>query len=245
MAPVGSQPGVQGPPASAPPKPPKTYTLTKDANFNVIVKVTRNADSLREEESSFIGGMLQQNPEMMAWFGDLYFKYRDGPGHDEMAERAEVMLDPKIQAVRQAKQDGGQMPPEAQAQLAQLKQQLDQAHEVMQKAQSELKDRGEQHKTEQETKLKIAQLQHDEAIQLQQMRDATAIEVARIAAASRHLVTATEAREEAIALAQQQAHEADQAEMDRQHELDKAQMGHQNAIEMQQAQPPDQPQDGV
>src|SRR6266849_327904 len=240
----GPLPGTlpSGPSGPPPPTPSKTYTLTKDANFNVIVKVTRNADSAREEESSFIGGMLQQNPEMMAIFGDLYFKYRDGPGHDEMAERAEVMLDPKIQQMRAAKQQGMQIPPEAQAQMAQLKQQLDEAHGIMQKAQAELKDRAEQHQHEQETKLKIAQMAHDQAIELQRMKDATSIEVARITAASRHLETEREAQEEAMALAQQQAHEANEAAIDRAHELDKAQMGHQNAMDMQQSQPPDQPE---
>ncbi len=212
--------------------------LTKDANFNVIVKVTRNLDSRREEESSFVGTLLQANPELMAWFGDLFFKNQDGPGHDEMAERAEVMLDPKIQAMRAAKQQGSTMPPEATAQIAQMKQQLDQAHQVMQQAQNELKLKGEQHQREQETKLKLAQMAHDQAIEIQKMKDASALAVARLTSAANVLDQTHEDAEEAIALAQQQQHEAEQNALDREHELDKAQMGHEHALEQGQQSPP-------
>ncbi len=233
---MGAQPnaGPQGPP----PAPPKTYMLTKDANFNVIVKVTRNLDSRREEESSFVGTLLQANPELMAWFGDLFFKNQDGPGHDEMAERAEVMLDPKIQAMRAAKQQGSTMPPEATAQIAQMKQQLDQAHQVMQQAQNELKLKGEQHQREQETKLKLAQMAHDQAIEIQKMKDASALAVARLTSAANVLDQTHEDAEEAIALAQQQQHEAEQNALDREHELDQAQMGHEHALEQGQQSPP-------
>lgn len=220
---------------------PKTYTLTKDANFNVIVKVTRNSDSRREEESTFIGNLLQQNPEMMAIFGDLFFRNQDGPGHEEMADRAEVMLDPKIQQMRQSKNQGTPIPPEVQAQMAQLKKQLDDAHGVMQQAQNELKLKTESHQREQDTKIKLAQMAHDQAIEIQKMKDATAIRVAELGA-KKDLVSETyEDQEEAIALAQQQAHEHVQSELDRQHELEKAQMSHQHALEIGQQPPPIDP----
>ncbi len=158
MAPMAPQPG--GPPMGAPtpaPKPPKTYVLTKDANFNVIVKVSRNWENRRDDEASFLSGLIDKNPMFRGWFGDMMLRNTDGPGHEEAADRVEVMLDPKIQAMRTQKQQGIAMPPEATAQIAQMKQQLDQAHQIMGKAQAELKDKTESHQREQETKVRIAQ----------------------------------------------------------------------------------------
>ena len=126
------QPGGAVPPA---PAAPKVYTLTEHANFNVIVKVTRNSDSRREEEKTIVGQILETNPALMTWFGDLYFKNQDGPGHEEMAERVEVMLDPKIQAMRAAKTQGQNIPPEAQAEIVSLKGQLSAASQLMAKTQ--------------------------------------------------------------------------------------------------------------
>jgi len=144
----------------------------------------------------------------------------------------------QIQAMRAAKQQGSTMPPEATAQIAQMKQQLDQAHQVMQQAQNELKLKGEQHQREQETKLKLAQMAHDQAIEIQKMKDASALAVARLTSAANVLDQTHEDAEEAIALAQQQQHEAEQNALDREHELDKAQMGHEHALEQGQQSPP-------
>lgn len=233
----GAGPGMPRPatpagmPGAAP--PPKTYTLTKDANFNVLVKVTRSFDSRRQEEATTIGNLLQAQPELMGWFGDLFFKNQDGPGHEEMAERAEVMLDPKIQAFRQTKQQAVPVPPEAQAQIAQLQQQLQHAEGILQQAQQELQGKH----AEQAMKLQIAELARDQAIQIQAMKDATAIRVAELGAKKDLIAESYEDREEALALGAQHAHEAEEAARDRQHELDTAQLGHERALELG-AQPP-------
>ena len=189
-----SMPASGGNGAGAPPQ--KQYALTKDANFNVIVKVTRGFDSRRDEEATTIGNLLQANPAFMGWFGDLFFKNQDGPGHEEMAERAKLMLDPKIQQMLQSKQQGGQIPPEAQAQIAQLQGQLQQAEQILQQAKQELEGKH----GEQQAKLQIAQMQQEQALELQRMKDATALEVARIGAAKQAADAAREDEEEAIAL---------------------------------------------
>lgn len=232
------QPGM---PSAPPPKPPKTYTLTKDANFNVIVKVSRNWENRRDDEASFLSGLIDKNPMFMGWFGDMMLRNTDGPGHEEAADRVEVMLDPKIQAMRTQKQQGIAMPPEATAQIAQMKQQLDQAHQIMGKAQSELKDKTETHQRQMENDVKIAQIESDRAIKIQAMKDATAIRVAELGAKKDLIAEAHEDQEEAIALASAQAHEHTQGMLDRQHQVDQAQMGHQQALEQGQQPPPMDP----
>lgn len=127
-------PGASGGPSVA--SPPKQYRLTKDANLSVAVKVVQSSTHRREQENAFLA---QLPPEiLMGWFGDIFFKNQDGPGHLEMAERAKVMLDPKIQASIAAKTNGGAMPPQAMAQIAALQKQLQDAEGLIQKAQQEI-----------------------------------------------------------------------------------------------------------
>jgi hypothetical protein len=213
------------------PKSPKTYTLTPDANFNVMVKVVRNFDSRRQEESSTIGQLIGSNPAMMGIFGDLFFKNQDGPGHAEMAERAKAMLDPKVQAIIQAKEQGQGGDPAAQAQIAQMKAQLDQAHQVMAQAKKELTDKQEAHQREMDTKLKIAQIETDRAIRLQEMKNATAIRVAELGAKKDFISETYEDAEERLALGQEQLHEHVQGALEHQRDLEKTQLGHQQALE--------------
>jgi len=155
---------------------PQTYTLTKDAKFNVTVKVSKNFDSRREQEATIIGELLAANPELMTWFGDLFFQNQDGPGHQQMADRAKVMLAPPIQQMLAAKASGQNVPPEVQAQLAQAQQQIQQLQAELQKAAKptaveEIRQQGQSERThlelladreklhiESETKIAVAEL---------------------------------------------------------------------------------------
>lgn len=152
------------------------YTLTKDAKFNVIVKIAKNFDSRREQEAAILGELLQAHPELMSWFGDLYFQNQDGPGHRQMAERAKLMLAPPIQQMLAAKAQGASLPPEVQAQLTSAQAQIQQLQAELQKAQAPgmvetIKQQGESDRhvrdllfdrlklhTDSETKLAVAEL---------------------------------------------------------------------------------------
>src|SRR5262249_36594434 len=93
---------------------PKTYTLTPGASFNVVVKVTKNYDTRREQEASFFADLISDNPELMQVYGDIMFDNLDGPGHQQAAERARAMLAPPVQALLKGQ---GQIPPEAQQKI--------------------------------------------------------------------------------------------------------------------------------
>ena len=99
---LGGQPGQPPPPMPVGPNgvPPEvSAVLTKDANFNVTIKVTKNYDTLREQEASTVMEAISSAPEfMLPLMGDLMFKYQDGPGHDELADRAKFGLRPDVQA---------------------------------------------------------------------------------------------------------------------------------------------------
>lgn len=212
--------------------PPKTYALTEAASVNVVVKLTRSFDSRAQEEATTIGTMLEANPALMTWFGDLFFKNQDGPGHEEMADRAKLMLDPRIQQLLQSKAQGETIPPAVQAELAHVKGQLQQAEQILMQAKRELESKEAERRAEQMLKLRLAEVAHDQAIELQRMKDATALEVARISAAKQVADAQIEAEEEAIALAQKIAHETTEAALQRDHEarLAAEARGHQTAL---------------
>lgn len=155
------------------------FTLTKDANFNVVVKVTKNYETLRQEQAATLGQIISADPgPMMSVFGDTFFKMQDGPGHEEMAERMKVMLNPKVLAMLAAKSQGADISPEAMAQIQNLQQQLQEAQQVIGAAQNVIKT----DQVKAEADLKKTKMTVDKDILIHQMDNSTKIEVAKISA---------------------------------------------------------------
>jgi hypothetical protein len=125
--PQPAQPGQEG---------AKHYKLTPNANFNMVVKVAKSYDTRREQEATLLGELISANPAEMTVVGDLFFKNLDGPGHDEMAERHKLMLDPKVLQYLEEKKSG-QTPtsPLVMAKMTQLQQQNQELQAELQKAQ--------------------------------------------------------------------------------------------------------------
>jgi hypothetical protein len=186
-------------------KPPKEYKLTKDADFNVIVKVSRASDSRRAEESNVLGELFGAQPQLITWFGDIFFKNQDWAGHKEMAERAKLMLAPPIQQMLQQKEQGTEIPPEVQQQMAMMQAKLKEAESIMQQLHQELETK----RLDNDTKVKIAQMDADKAFKLQEMKDATEIAKAHIAAAAKGADMEAHAAEEAKALGEREDKQAD------------------------------------
>lgn len=223
-----------GQPAQAMPagvKPLKQYQLTEDANVNVIVKVAKSQESRRQQQAEFIGNLLSANPAFITAFGDKFFEVLDVPAHQELAERAKLLLDPRIQQAEQM-QKQGLMNPETQQAVMPLMQRLQQAEQLLQQAQQELGLK----QADARIKLQIAQLDAEKEFRLQAMKDASAIAVAKINAMTKGVIADNEAQVEALALQAEQdrtaaqllhdtrtqardhAHEHVQSQMDRAHE---------------------------
>lgn len=214
---------------------PKMATLTEDANFNIIVKVTTKSENRREQLVSTLGQLIAADPSQMAIQGDLFYKNMDIPDHKEMAARQKVMLAPPVQAYLAQKESGqAPIPPEAMAKIAQLTQQVQHAEAAMQ----ELAQKAEGKQLESDTKIKIEEMrQHSdagaEAAETQRAREANETKLAVAALSAKW-----EDQQNAMALLQQElervgtlAHEASQAHMDREHELEVAAQQHQQALE--------------
>ena len=158
----------------------KTYTLTENARFNVVVKVAKSEGTRRDQEAQITGEMLQANPQLITWFGDLFFGAQDGPGSKQMAERAKVMLAPPIQQMIQQKKAGGATPPpEMQAQqmqMQQMGQQMQEMGQALQQAQSGMAEK----QLEAQTKMQIAQLEAENKLQIETLKAQVTLEKAKL-----------------------------------------------------------------
>ena len=202
------------------------YTLTPDANYNIVVKVTRAFDSRRDEEAAMVGDLISANPQLITWFGDLWLKNQDGPGHTEMAERAKMMLAPPIQQML-AQQAQGQspVPPAIQAQMQQLQQRLQDAEKLLQHAAQELQSDNAKHQTD----LRKTQMEIESKERIAALDRETKITVAELGAKVDRMSLFLEER----ARIGSQQHEAAMSVMDQQHQAEQAGMGQQQ--EAQQA----------
>jgi hypothetical protein len=210
LAPV--DPITQQPPPHA-----KTYTLTKDAHFNVAVKIAKNYDTRRQEEAALFGQIIQADPPLMGVFGDLFFKSQDGPGMQEAADRAKAMLVPPIQALLQSEASGGGAPNPLQAQLTAAQQQIAQLQQQLKTAPGQ-------------AAVQAAHITAQNALKLAIMNNAAKIAVAKITAAGAGVLEANEDLDEAMALNQQQAHELNLAATQNAHEAAMSAQEHQQGL---------------
>lgn len=211
-----AKPSVPGatPQQGAPPQ----YRLTKDAKFNVIIKIAPKVTSRRQQEAATLGEIINSNPQMMGVFGDLFFKYQDGPGHQEMSERAKAMLVPQVQQLLQ-KESGQPDPAQLQQQLQQMGQQLKQIEGIAHAQQQELQSK----RLEQDTKMKIAEMDRQTKLDLAAADRETEIAKAQIAAKSKDYQFFLEERNRVGLHSSDQAHEEAMAATQRDHEAKLAQ----------------------
>lgn len=231
------QMATQGPAASPSQQP--QYALTKDANFNVIVKVSKSFDSRREQMFSVMADVISADPMQMAVIGDLLYKSMDVPGHAEMADRQRVMLAPPVQKLLAAKDKGQKYDPAAEAKMAQMAEQLQHAEAAIQElskvAEGKMLDyRGklEAEQMKQQAEIERLRIEAERDIQIQQMKNATAIRTAEIAAEAKGVQNTDKLLHEAQALNHSLAHEAALEQMSQEHERQQAQaaMAHAAAL---------------
>ncbi len=200
----------------------QTYTLTEDAQVNVSIKVTKNYERKRDETAAFLGELVGSDPQMMSVYGDIFFKSIDVPDHQEMADRAKLMLAPPIQQMLAAKKQGMDVPPQIMQQLAQKDQQLQELHQIAQGMQQKI-DTDEmkyRYQMEIEDKKQRASLIKTDA------DNETKIAVAELGAKVDRLALFLEER----ARIGVQSHEGAMASADAGHEMDMARLEHENTM---------------
>jgi hypothetical protein len=148
----------------SPEKPGKVYRLTEaGSSADIAIKVTKNYETRRDQESSMLGELISANPEFMTWYGDIFLKNTDIPDSDHLAERAKLMLAPPIQKMLADKEKGEPIPAHAAQQIAQLEGKLSELAEVNQKMLEDLKTDGV--KQQAETQRAVMEAENKAAIE--------------------------------------------------------------------------------
>jgi hypothetical protein len=225
---------MPGQPQGQPPVAPKVYKLTKDANFNVAVKVSKSIDTRRQQIAEFLGNFVGADPQQMAIIGDKLWKYIDLPDHAEIAERYKVMLAPQIQKLLSEKD--GPSAEELQAELEKAGQMMSAMSKQLEgltqtietdqiKAEKELQKTQIQQQSE--DMRAAAEIQSKERIEMRKLEVELEIEMAKLGSAQamkRAELEQNELHQHSEALQRQEETEtaAQQADMDRQHERDMA-----------------------
>jgi Phage P22-like portal protein len=181
----------------------KIYDLTT-GRYDIAVKTGPSYDSMREESAASMMALIQANPNLMQVVGDLVVSNFDWPMAKEISERLKKLLPPALQD-----QQNNAIPPQAQAQLAQAQQMIQQLSGALQQAQ-------------QEKQAKLLEIQSKERIAALQVRAELAQTEAKLNA------------DKALLMIQQQYNQLSQY-ADNQHDLGMAGVDHAQALQQQQA----------
>lgn len=125
------------------------YDLTA-GKYDVTITVGPSYTTQRQEAFETLSQFATAYPALLQVAGDLIFQYSDLPGAQKISERLAKLLPPALQEQPEGMPE---IPPQLQAQMAQLTQQNEQLQALVQQ-------QGE------EIRLKIADLQSKEAIEL-------------------------------------------------------------------------------
>ena len=102
--------------------------------YDVTIDTGPSYSTQRQQAADFIGNAIQRDPSIMQVAGDLVWKVQDFPLSEEFAERFR-----KIPSIAQLIDDenGGEIPPQVQAQMQQMQQQLQALDKAYQDVESE------------------------------------------------------------------------------------------------------------
>lgn len=207
-------PGGAMPPNGAPATPaaPPVFRLTEGTNYNIAVKLTPSSDSRNAEMFGILSELMGKDPQaMLSVYGDVYFEYMQAAGAKELSERAKVMLDPKVLASIAAKNGGAAaLPPEAQAHMAKMGQQIQTLEGIAHAQQQEIQSK----KAELDSKERIVGQELASKERMAAADRETKLAVAELGAKVDRMTLFLEER----ARLGTQDHDAAQSELDRQHD---------------------------
>lgn len=155
----------------------KNHDMTK-GRYEPIVTSGKAFDSKRMETFDTMQQLVQSAPNMLPMFGDILFKNSDLAGADQLSDRFKKMLPPNLQD-----NQGGEIPPQAQAQIQQLTQHLQAINGAAQEYEKQIQELQFEKKAkvvEHQGKLQQIQLEHQSAMALEDKKLLTAITVAEI-----------------------------------------------------------------
>jgi hypothetical protein len=171
----------------------------RTGTYGVSVTVGRSFQTRLDEGAAEIGQILQGNPALLPLIGPLYFRYRDFPGSQEIAE---LLKKERQHMMPWLDQEDGNNIDAMSAQIQQLTEQGQQVQEELAKATEYIKT--EQAKWQ--AQAAMAQGKAQVQIMLQEMEDARTLQVEQIRALSKGAIQTEKGQQAAYDLALKQRH---------------------------------------
>lgn len=203
--------------------------------YDVTIAVGPSYDTKRKEFVQSVLGLVQAAPQMMQVVMDLLVRNMDWPGAAEIADRLKKMLPPQLQD----QDEGADIPPQAQAQIAALLQEKAGLVEALQVATNKIDTK----QLELESRERIASLQAKVDLIVAELTaktgSAQALAQMQIGAADKELELWHETRKldmQAAGAAVDNAHAAGMAAAGQTHEAGMADADRQHQLQMQQQQ---------
>jgi len=207
MSGAGSPPGP-GMGSSA--MKPRIYDLTK-GRYGVSVTIGKSYPTMREEAAGEIGAILEKNPSLMSLIGPIYFKGRDFPGHDEIAEILKKVRDQQYPSL--VAPPGEETPDQLRAKIQGMQQQQQQLQQQLQQAQQA----NETEQARQQAVIQKAQIEAQSRAQVENMDSMARVQAEQIAANVKLEIERMKAEFQLALQRQEQQFEARQAELERMH----------------------------
>lgn len=207
--------------------------------YSVAVSVGKSYPTRKAEASAAISNVLQVvPPEMAAAIAPAWLEEQDYPGAKKIAEIAKKSLPPQLQQAYQDDQQQSAIPPEVQAQIQQLQQQLQQAQQMLETDAAKQQAMLQKAQADNQTKMQLGQADQQFQVWKARLDAQTKIAVAEISAATADADRQVEIADTLIGVEKEQrlekdsrTHEHVQNALDRQHEKEMAAQEHAHALE--------------
>jgi len=200
------QPVMPGQPGQPPPQPPqgfeqKHFDLKKGA-YSVSISIGKSYTSRLQQGAEEIGQILQAEPNLMPLIGPIYFRYRDFPGAQELADDMKAMRDHQFPFLAQKNQKPGS-PEQLQSQNQALTQQVQQMQGMLQQAKQAI----DTDQAKQQAQVQKAQLDNQTKLQVAGQDNQTKMAIAKLQGEIDLLKQALQSGHEKGITKMEQAHE--------------------------------------
>ncbi len=189
---------------------PRMYSLTS-GRYGVSVTIGKSYPTMREEAAGEIGGILEKNPSLMSLIGPIYFKGRDFPGHDEIAEILKKVRDQQYPSL--ASKPGEETPDQLRAKIQGMEQQQQQLQQQLQQAQQE----NQTEQARQQAVIQKAQIEAQSRMQVEDIDSKARMQAEQIAADVKLQIERMKAEFQMALQRQNQQFEARQNDLERMH----------------------------
>ena len=214
------------PPGQPMPQGVKQYALRKGI-YSISISIGKSYQSRLQQGADEIGQILQSQPQLLPLIGPLYFRYRDFPGAEQIAEILKKVQAQQMPFLDKPEQGEPPTPEQLQAENDGLKKQMEQMQQQLQSAAQAMQtDQAKQQAT-----LQTAQLKSQTDLQKAQMDNDTKKQIEEIKAQVAILLQQSKGQTENARTGAEMLHEQDLAHQDMAHEVAMESMKQGHAME--------------